>query len=143
MKAAMLLADAAQVADGKLYILGGGWSVTGPEPAPMALALKVEVPWDQANMRHEWMLTLSDQDGSPVFLPTPEGDHPVELGGEFEVGRPAGLAPGTPIDLPLAINLAPLPLAPGGRYCWQLAINGEADDAWQLGFTMRPAAAQQ
>lgn len=29
MKVTMLLADAATVAEGKLYILGGGWSVTG------------------------------------------------------------------------------------------------------------------
>ena len=36
MKATLLLADAAQAAEGKLYVLGGGWSVTGPGPAPMA-----------------------------------------------------------------------------------------------------------
>ena len=26
----MLLCDSAQVADGKLFVLGGGWSLTGP-----------------------------------------------------------------------------------------------------------------
>jgi hypothetical protein len=41
----MLLADAAQEAAGKLYILGGGWSVTGPQMPPMAIALKIDVPW--------------------------------------------------------------------------------------------------
>ncbi|HYT79952.1 MAG TPA: sigma factor [Actinomycetota bacterium] len=30
LKVTMMLADAAEVADGKLFILGGGWSVTGP-----------------------------------------------------------------------------------------------------------------
>ena len=29
-KVTMMLADAAQAVEGKLYILGGGWSVTGP-----------------------------------------------------------------------------------------------------------------
>ena len=29
----MLLADYAVVSDGKLTIVGGGWSQTGPEPA--------------------------------------------------------------------------------------------------------------
>ena len=38
----MLLCDAAQVADGKLYILGGGWSMTGPDPVPSAVALKID-----------------------------------------------------------------------------------------------------
>ena len=37
----MILADSAQVADGKLYILGGGWSITGPDPTPSAVAIKM------------------------------------------------------------------------------------------------------
>ena len=32
MKVTILLADAAQAVEGKLFVLGGGWSVTGPEP---------------------------------------------------------------------------------------------------------------
>jgi len=43
----MLLCDSAQVADGKLYILGGGWSVTGPQPVPSAVAIKLEVDWHE------------------------------------------------------------------------------------------------
>ena len=40
----MLLADAAQVADGRLSVLGGGIAVLPPTPQPMALALIVTVP---------------------------------------------------------------------------------------------------
>jgi hypothetical protein len=29
MRVTMMLADAAQVSEGKLYILGGGWSIAG------------------------------------------------------------------------------------------------------------------
>src|SRR5712692_6126152 len=58
MKVTMLLADAAQAVNGKLYILGGGWSVTGPAPSPSAIALKIEVPWDEANTRHKLTLDL-------------------------------------------------------------------------------------
>ena len=43
---------------------------------------------------------------------------------EFEVGRPAGIKPGTPLELPLAVNSGPLPLEPGGRYEWRLSIDG-------------------
>ncbi|MGH2780595.1 MAG: hypothetical protein ACRDLA_04090 [Thermoleophilaceae bacterium] len=53
MKVTMLLADAAQTAEGKLYVLGGGWAITGPDPSPSAVAMYIEVPWDQANMRHD------------------------------------------------------------------------------------------
>ena len=34
VKLTMLLCDHATVAEGKLYINGAGWSVTGPEPSP-------------------------------------------------------------------------------------------------------------
>ena len=39
----MMLCDAAQVADGKLYVLGGGWSLIGPDPMPSAIAMKIDV----------------------------------------------------------------------------------------------------
>ena len=67
----MMLADAAQEVGGKLYILGGGWSVTGPMPTPMAIALKIEVPWDRTNEKHELLLELLDEDGNPVRVPEP------------------------------------------------------------------------
>jgi hypothetical protein len=65
----MLLADAAQVAEGKLYIMGGGWEVCGPEPTPMALAVKVEIPPSQARRKHTWSVMLVDDTGEPVLLP--------------------------------------------------------------------------
>ena len=42
----LMLADSAQEVGGKLYILGGGWSVTGPVVPPSAVAIKIDVPWD-------------------------------------------------------------------------------------------------
>jgi hypothetical protein len=140
MKVTMLLADAAQTVDGKLYILGGGWSITGPLPAPSAVALKVEVPWDQANQRHSFELSLVDGDGNPVVAPTTQGEQPIQVGGEFEVGRPAGLLPGTPIDVTMAFNLGPLPLPPGGRFTWRLTIDKASDPEWYVAFSTRPAA---
>lgn len=134
----MLLADAAQTSEGKLYILGGGWSVCGPGPTPMALALKIDVPWDETNRSHKWELGLFDADGHEVKLETPEGLQAVKVAGEFEVGRPPGLTRGTSIDLPIAISTGPLPLPPGGRYVWKLTIDGETDDSWQLSFNTRP-----
>jgi hypothetical protein len=140
MRVTMMLADAAQAADGKLYILGGGWSVTGPAPVPQAIALLIDVPWDQTNMRHQWLLELLDSDGHPATGKDPEGnEQPIQLGGEFEVGRPAGLTPGTPIGVPVAINLAPPPLEAGRRYVWTLTIDGQGHEDWRLAFSTRPA----
>lgn len=133
----MMLADAAQEVGGKLFILGGGWSITGPTVPPMAVALKVDVPWNQANQTHQWELVLTDADGKPISLETQEGAQEIRIGGEFEVGRPAGLAPGSDIDLALTVNVGPLPLEPGNRYAWQLWIDGVTDDDWRRAFTVR------
>jgi Family of unknown function (DUF6941) len=140
VKATLLLADFAQVAEGKLTVVGGGWSVTGPEPTPFAIAILVQVPWDQANVRHTLRLELLDADGNAVTIETDEGEEePILFFDDlvFEVGRPPGLKPGTPLDFPLAVNSGPLPLEPGGRYEWRLSIDGRSDEDWRLPFTTR------
>ncbi len=83
MKVTMLLADAAQAVEGKLYILGGGWSITGPDPTPMAIALKIEVPWNDSNTPHHLHLVLCDEDGRPVRVPTPTGEQPLRPDSRF------------------------------------------------------------
>ena len=135
----MLLADAAQAVGGKLYVLGGGWSVIGPGRASMAIAMKIDVPWDQTEVRHRWVLDLLDQDGQPVRTSTPEGERDVRITGNFEVGRPPGVAEGSPIDLPLAIAIGPLSLPPATRCVWRLAIDGTTRPDWQLPFDVRSA----
>ncbi|MGH9101432.1 MAG: DUF6941 family protein [Acidimicrobiales bacterium] len=141
MKATMLLCDAAQVAEGKLYVLGGGWSMIGPEPTPSAIALKVEVGWAEAASAHHWELYLVDEDGEEIVVETVEGPRPVEVRGDFQVGRPVGLPEGSPVDVSLAVNLGPLPLSPGRRFAWKLTIDGVSDPDWMLAFTTRPAPA--
>ena len=123
----MLLADHAQAADGKLNIIGAGWTVTGPGPAPLAIAILFEVPWDRANEQHEFRLELVDSDG----------DGPLAIEGQFEVGRPPGIKRGTPLPFPLALNIGPQPLEPGGRYEWRLTVDEESDEDWRLPFSTR------
>jgi hypothetical protein len=137
MKVTMLLADSAQAVGGKLYILGGGWSITRADPpSPSALAIKIEVPWDQANVRHTCRIELVDSDFVPVMVPSQTGElEPLALDPAFEVGRPPGVKPGTPLDFTFAINFGPLPLDPGTRYEWRLSINGQADDDWRVAFS--------
>jgi len=135
----MMLADAAQAADGKLNILGGGWNITGPDPNPSAIAIYAEVSWDLANMQHRWRLELMNSDGEPVMVPTPMGEQALVIEGVLEVGRPPGVTPGTGLGVPLAINLGPIPLPPGGRYEWRLTIGDQSDENWRLPFSTRPA----
>lgn len=139
LKVTLLLADSSQVYEGKLNILGGGWNIIGPEPTPMAIAMKIDVPWTDTNHPHKWELRLMDQDGNqPVTVSTPAGPQPLIIGGEFEVGRPAGHKPGTPVSVPIALNIGPLPLSPGGFYVWKLLIDGETENDWSVTFQVRP-----
>src|SRR5437773_2447242 len=110
MKVTMLLADAAEAVNGKLYILGGGWTITGPNPSPSAIALYISVPWEEANRRHRLKLSLLTADDQPVPVPTPNGDVPLEVSGDFEVGRPPGSVPGAAISVALALSVGPVPL---------------------------------
>jgi hypothetical protein len=141
IRATPMLCDSAQAVGGKLYILGGGWNITGPQPTPSAIAIYVEVSWDLTNVQHPWRLELLDADDQPVMVPTPIGDQPLVLEGMLEVGRPVGIQPGVGIGIPLAINLAPLPLAPDSRYVWRLTIAEHTEDNWRLPFSTRPVDA--
>ena len=137
MKVTMLLCDSAQVADGKLFILGGGWSFVGPDAAPMAIAIKLDVPWTDGNQTHHWVLELTDQDGMPVWVTGPQGNQALVVEGDFQAFRPDDLRPGTPLDVPLVVNFGPVPLPSGSRYVWKFSVDGESDEDWQVGFTTR------
>ena len=61
-------------------------------PAPLAIAAKIDVPWDRADDLHDWKLELLDADGMPVMM----NDLPVLVQGQFQMGRgrsPAARAP--------------------------------------------------
>ncbi len=133
----MMLADAAQAVGGKLYILGGGWSVI-PTGLASAIGLYLQVPWDQASVPHTLRLELLDLDGHPVLN---EEAVPISIEAQFETGRPAGVKPGTPLDFTMAVNVPALPLEPENRYEWRLSIDGHADDAWRLPFSTRSPVA--
>ena len=95
----LMVADSAQVAEGKLFLMGGAWNRLGlsqlPGPAPLAVAIGILVGWDETNTSHTATLTLEDEDGQVVL-------GPVEL--TFEVGRPAGTVPGDDQRVVLAVN---------------------------------------
>jgi hypothetical protein len=131
----MLLCDSAQALNGRLFLLGGGLSVVGPKPQPLAIAIHVMVPWDRANIPHTWKLDLVDEDGRPVMM----GDKPVSVTGQFEAGRPAGLRAGTPLGVALAINLTALRLKPGVGYSFVFGIDDEVRPEWRAQLFVKSA----
>lgn len=133
-----LLADHAQALSGKLYVMGAGWNVSGPAPTTMALAGILELEWDEANEPKALRIELLTEDGQPVAIPTLTGNRPVVFEGNVEVGRPAGTRRGSRFNIPIAMNIGPLPIPPGGGYVWRFWIGGLTQDDWRLPFTMRP-----
>jgi hypothetical protein len=130
VKTTVLLCDHAQEVAGKLYILGGGWSIYHGSPVTMGLAVKIAVPWDAANIPHTFSARLVNEDGGdPVLAQADDVGTPsrVEFQGRFEAGRPPGLPAGSELDAPFAVNIAGLPLTQG-RYVWQVAIDDDIVD---------------
>jgi hypothetical protein len=111
VEAQVILCDAA-VADpsGKVHMLGAGWSRMPSPVTPHAVVLLIKVPWDQANQKLPMALVLRDPDGKPIKLKTPTGLAVVGITTELEVGRPAGVVPGSMLDASFAINVPALPL---------------------------------
>lgn len=138
MKLTLILCDHVAAADGKLYVSGGGWNITGPEPSPSGIAVLIEVPWNQTNRKIPLRLRLLHEDGQPVMQPTPVGPQPLQLEASIEVGRPAGVVEGSPLPVPLAINLPPLVLTPGHGFYWEAEVAGEKREDWRLSFRTRP-----
>jgi hypothetical protein len=123
MEAILLLCDYAESINGKLYIMGGGWTACPPGPRNMSVAVRVLVPWNDTNARHKLALILQDEGGNTVQL----GDPPREVKqeGDFEVGRPPGVPVGTEMDFSVVLGFVGLPLEPEKGYRWQLEIKGE------------------
>jgi Family of unknown function (DUF6941) len=122
VEATMLLCDSAHSVGGKLYVLGGGWSIlTKREPtSSMALAVKLSIPWSRANERLRLETVLITDQGEAVE----QDNQPVRTEGELEVGRPTGLRHGTPLDAAFVLNFQGLDLDAGG-YVWELRVNGD------------------
>jgi hypothetical protein len=136
-----MLADAAQAVNGKLYVLGAGWSniVAG---APFCIFGKIDIPWHLGTDWHQLRVELLEGDGQPFLAKQDPDGEPEPVVIEPPKYRPTiapHVKPGTPLDWPFSIMVG-LPLEPGTLYEWKMSINGESQDGWTLPFTTRPAA---
>ena len=125
MEATVLLCDYAAVAEGKLFISGGGWDLLRPTAGPTALAVLVKVAWGETNRRTPLRICLVDDDGNAVTQPGPSGDPVVlEVTVTFEVGRPPGLKQGSDVSMPMAVPIGPMSLQPDRGYEWRVEVAG-------------------
>jgi hypothetical protein len=86
--------------------------------------VKLTVPWSRANERIHIEAALITDEGQEVMQQSDEGAGPVRTEGDLELGRPAGLRPGTPLDATFVLNFEGLDLEAGG-YVWELRLGGD------------------
>ncbi|THG33005.1 DUF6941 family protein [Naasia lichenicola] len=140
MKTIVLLADSAQTdSQGKIHALGLGWSFTGSPTPPAAIVVLIEVDWNETNRRYKLEADLVDEDGQPVLVPGPFGHVPMHFEAEYELGRPPGVIPGTPLSIPMAVPISGgMALTPGKRYTWVVKNSGQPNDELGVSFSIRP-----
>ncbi len=116
-----LLADAAQVAEGKLYILGGGWERLATPQLPVTrsfdLAVRVIVPWIETNRPLHFTVQLETEDGVALLDPPAK---PV-----VNVGRPVHLREGSEQAVPFVLKVSNVQLREPGRYVFTLRYEDE------------------
>ncbi len=95
----ILVADYAEVLNGKLYTMGGGWDNlvvnSLPHSQNFAIATSFLVEWNETNYRHNVEIEFSTEDEKLI----------ATLTAELEVGRPPGSTPGQSQRLMLAVNI--------------------------------------
>jgi uncharacterized protein DUF6941 len=132
-----LLADSVVVAEGKLYVQGGGWNNLFTPILPIrqpriGIGIVMHVPYQLAdNMPKRFALSLQDADGNLIPLadapppPLGSGGKVTTIEGSFTVGRPAGVEPGAEQPLPLAANLDGLVFEKTGSYVFRVSVDGQ------------------
>ena len=127
-----ILANHVEVADGKLFVTGGGVNMcfVGPEPphvVTLGLGVVVHIPYQLTNQSHSLHVNLTNQDSEPVVPWYPEGGEappPVAFETPFNVGRPPILSAGDEQTLSLGANFVNLPMPQLGLYALVVEIDG-------------------
>ena len=107
------VANHAEAINGLLYLHGAGWtdmSLSAPSDGPLSvvhlgIGLSVLVGWNETNRRFPLSVVIAHEDG---------GDPVIQVEGQIEQGRPAGLTPGQDLRSVLAINAEIQFPGPGG-----------------------------
>lgn len=116
-----MLADAASVENGKLYVHGGAWSVINTRELPvthpsMALALVFRVEYTEALEDHPIAIELLDEDDQSLG---------PRIDGIIHVGHPPRMRPGTPSFVPQAIRFNNISFEREGGYRFRVSVRDE------------------
>ena len=132
-----LLADAVQVLQGKLYVLGGGWNTLFVNSFParhpsLGVGLRVRVPWSWTDRPLKLGVDLQNEDGGRI-LPGP----PIQQG--LKVGRPPGLPDGSDIVVARSFTFNNLTFPHAGGFSFVVSVDDRVDERLRFTVLQRPS----
>lgn len=127
----LVLADAVEALNGKLYMMGGGWDTMFIRdisvPAALSFACGVEVPWNVTDDDHTLVVSVTDADGVEIAPP---------LSITFRTGRPPTLERAASMHLPFAVK-GEFRFPGYGPFSLKAGVDG--DDGRVFRFFVKPA----
>lgn len=134
----IMVADHAEVLNGKLYAHGAGWTdlaqPLGPDGQPginhLGIAASVMVGWNETNRRFPFLIRLLHEDGMEMF----------KIEAQMEAGRPPGIPLGSDFRSLMAVS-AEIKFPQPGRYELRAELDGagEGTDIRSVSFRVNPA----
>jgi len=134
-----MLADAARVADNKLYVFGGQWdriyahNFPATHASGLTVVLVIEVSYAEALTDHQLRVALM-RDGERIG---------PEARGLINVGHAPGTSPGAPSYVPITLPFEGLQFDRPGRYEWVVTLNDEPMGSIPLEVALAPGGAME
>jgi hypothetical protein len=128
----LLVADRAEVVNGKLYMMGGGWERLQPAEFPLTMtlgiAVGVRVVYAEAEDVHRVRVVLERSDGPEIF----------QIEAELTTGRPPG-GRGRDLLVPMAFNI-PLTIPEPGDLALTASVDGHQPRRHSIRAMLRPGS---
>ncbi len=125
----LLVADRAEVVNGKLYLMGGSWDRIQPPQFPhrmmLGIALGVRIPFAYTDDQHTVAIELLHDDARLIGFEA-----------KLSTGRPPGMA-GMDMLVPMAFNI-PIAIPGEGQVTLRAVIDGRSGRRHEIKVTQRP-----
>jgi hypothetical protein len=125
----LLVADRAEVVNGKLYLMGGSWDRIQPQKFPhrmmLGIAVGVRIPFAYTDEQHTVAIEIQH-----------EGERQVGFEAKLTTGRPPGMA-GMDMLVPMAFNI-PLAIPAEGTVVLRAGVDGREPRRHEIRALARP-----
>ena len=130
----LLVADRAEVVNGKLYLMGGSWDRVQPQQFPhrmmLGIAAGVRIPFAYTDDQHTVAIELLHNDTRMIGFEA-----------KLATGRPPGMA-GMDMLVPMAFNI-PIAIPGEGQVTLKAVIDGQSGRRHEIKVIQRPQQQQQ